>query len=142
MERRGTSLLSPVLCVSGLICLSACTPSQSAIPTGTALIAAPENLIGATPQDLTAEFGQPALLRVDGTAQVWLYHSPSCGLNLILYPDAAGVPRVAIASAADGGAIIGGCQASLQQSHIDAQSDISRPANIARPAALEPPAAS
>jgi hypothetical protein len=54
-------------------------------------------LVGSTPQVLNAEFGQPVLLRTDGPAQVWLYHSQACGLNLFLYPDAGGVPRVAAA---------------------------------------------
>ena len=56
-------------------------------------------LVGATPVTLSSVFGPPELRRVDGTAQVWLYHSPVCGLNLILYPDRHGTPRVA-----DGGA--------------------------------------
>jgi hypothetical protein len=56
-----------------------------------------QGLIGSTPEILNAEFGQPALRRVDGPAQVWLYHSSVCGLNLILYPDATGTPRVATA---------------------------------------------
>jgi hypothetical protein len=52
-------------------------------------------IVGSTPAVLSAEFGQPVLRRIDGSAQVWLYHSSVCGLNLILYPDRAGVPRVA-----------------------------------------------
>ena len=54
-------------------------------------------LMGSTPNVLNAEFGKPMLLRVDGNAQVWLYHSDVCGLNLILYPDPSGTPRVAAA---------------------------------------------
>jgi len=147
MGRLKTSLLPPVFCLSGLTSLSACTaPAQTAsIQTGTAQIAsAPQNLIGSTPQVLTAEFGQPVLLRVDGTAQVWLYQSPSCGLNLILYPDSAGVPRVALATAADGSSTIGDCPASLQQSHIDTELNIPTPSASSGPAAtaLEPPASS
>ncbi len=57
----------------------------------------PQSLVGATPANLSAEFGHPALLRIDGTAQVWLYHSAVCGLDLILYPDNSGIPRVAAA---------------------------------------------
>jgi hypothetical protein len=99
-------------------------------------IAPPQNLIGFTPGLLNATFGQPTLRRVDGTAQVWLYHSASCGLSLFLYPDAAGVPRVTLATTADGSQAIGDCPASLEQSHIDAVSEM--PAA----AALEPPASS
>ncbi len=51
-------------------------------------------LSGATPAVINADFGPPTLLRVDGPAQVWLYHSATCGMDLFLYPDAAGTPRV------------------------------------------------
>jgi hypothetical protein len=146
MGRRKTSRVTSVLCLAGLSSFTACTlPAQTAsIPAGTAPpAAAPQNLIGSTPQILTAEFGQPALVRVDGTAQVWLYQTPNCGLNLILYPDTAGVPRVAMATTADGSTVIGDCPASLQQSHLDAESGIPAPV-LAAPAitALEPPASS
>jgi hypothetical protein len=83
-------------------------------------------LMGSTPTTLDAEFGKPVLLRVDGTAQVWLYHSAVCGLNLILYPDRAGVPRVADAVQDNGDPA--SCMASLQRGTTDA--------------ALEPPASS
>jgi hypothetical protein len=72
-----------------------------------------QNLVGSTPAVLNAAFGQPALLRVDGTAQVWLYHSSVCGLNLILYPDASGTPRVAAAVPDNGDAA--SCTESLQR---------------------------
>jgi hypothetical protein len=71
-------------------------------------------LVGATPGSLTASFGAPVLRRVDGTAQVWLYHSSTCGLNLILYPDAGGTPRVADAVPDNGDPTA--CVASLQRS--------------------------
>lgn len=63
-------------------------------------------------QALNADFGQPALRRVDGQAQVWLYHSSSCGLNVFIYPDAHGVPRVA-AAVADNGMDPQSCMQSL-----------------------------
>jgi hypothetical protein len=85
-----------------------------------------QSLVGSTPAVLSAEFGQPALLRVDGPAQVWLYHSSVCGLNLILYPDRAGVPRVADAVPDNGDPAR--CVESLQHSLTTA--------------ALEPPASS
>jgi hypothetical protein len=77
-------------------------------------------LVGATPQYLSAAFGQPAILRVDGTAQVWLYHAGDCGLNLILYPDSAGTPRVAMAAPTDDGADINACSAALARAHVAA----------------------
>ncbi len=97
----------------GVISLAGCAtmPAQTAATTPAMLLNA-HGLVGATPTMLNAEFGQPALLRVDGTAQVWLYHSAVCGLNLILYTDHAGVPRVADAVPDDGDPAR--CMASLQ----------------------------
>ncbi len=86
-----------------------------------------QGLVGATPQVLDAEFGKPELRRMDGSAQVWLYHSPVCGLNLFLYPDARGVPRVASA-VPDNGNAPANCMQSLEHGLTDA--------------ALEPPASS
>lgn len=79
-----------------------------------------QGLVGATPQYLSAAFGQPAILRVDGTAQVWLYHAGDCGLNLILYPDSAGTPRVAMAAPTDDGSDINACSAALARAHVAA----------------------
>ncbi|HUW81015.1 MAG TPA: hypothetical protein VMV54_09020, partial [Acidocella sp.] len=92
-------------------------PAQTAA-TAPALPLNAQGLVGATPAMLNAEFGQPALLRVDGPAQVWLYRSAVCGLNLILYTDHAGVPRVAdaVPDAGDPSR----CMASLQRSVTDA----------------------
>lgn len=82
------------LCAGGLGLLSAC-----AVPNPqtdySALPVSEQALKGLTPQILDADFGQPMLRRVDGPAQVWLYHSARCGMNVFLYPDAHGVPRVA-----------------------------------------------
>ncbi len=59
-----------------------------------------DRLVGATPTALEAEFGQPTLLRRDGPAEVWLYRSSRCAIDLILYRDPAnGAPRVAMADA-------------------------------------------
>ncbi len=54
-------------------------------------------LMGSTPQILNADFGPPVLRRTDGQAQVWVYESAVCGLQVFLYPDAGGTPRVAAA---------------------------------------------
>ena len=56
-----------------------------------------QGLVGSTPQVLNADFGPPMLRRVDGPAQVWVYESAVCGLQVFLYPDAGGTPRVAAA---------------------------------------------
>lgn len=82
----------------GLAALSACAAppeavTSSIVPVPTSALA----LVGSTPQVLNADFGAPVLRRVDGVAQVWLYHSQVCGLNVFLYPDANGIPRVAAA---------------------------------------------
>jgi hypothetical protein len=100
-----------------LLCLAACSGppapvASSSFPLSTAA------LVGSTPAVLHAEFGAPALRRVDGPAQVWLYHSTVCGLNLILYPDNAGIPRVAAAVPDNGDAA--GCMASLARPTVSA----------------------
>jgi hypothetical protein len=77
-------------------------------------------LVGATPDVLNAEFGQPSLRRVDGPAQVWLYHGADCGLNLILYPDSSGTPRVAMAAPTADSADPASCTTALAHAHVDA----------------------
>jgi hypothetical protein len=81
-----------------------------------------DGLVGSTPQILDAEFGQPTLRRIDGAAQVWLYHASDCGLNLILYPDSSGTLRVALATATATAnrSIPEQCATSLQRAHVDA----------------------
>lgn len=59
-------------------------------------------LTGATTQMLNADFGQPLLRRTDGPVQVWLYQTPTCNLDVFLYPDANGNPRVRQVLADDG----------------------------------------
>lgn len=99
-------------------CASPLTSPQAASPAPPTLPATPSQLVGATPDLLNSVFGAPALRRMDGSAQVWLYHSPVCGLNLILYPDSLGTPRVAMAvpDNTDPAA----CITSLQRSETDA----------------------
>lgn len=136
MGRLKSALISPALCLAALSALGACAmPPQSGGMNDT-VSELPQNLIGSTPGVLNAEFGRPALLRVDGTAQVWLYHAAGCGLDLFLYPDAAGVPRVVMATTADGSQAVGSCPADLAQSHIDAVSNMPTTASL-RPPALE-----
>jgi hypothetical protein len=102
---------------SMLLCLAACSgPPAPATSSNFPLSAAA--LVGSTPAVLHAEFGAPTLRRVDGPAQVWLYHSPVCGLNLILYPDNSGVPRVAAAVPDNGDPA--GCMASFAHPLVNA----------------------
>jgi hypothetical protein len=138
MGRLAYSLINRFVWPMALAALAGCGVPQTAanLQYSTAGFAPAQPLIGSTPTTLSAEFGQPALLRVDGTAQVWLYHSSSCGLNLILYPDASGTPRVAAVSAAGGETAPADCTASLQQAHYDAA--VNPPAIVA----LEHPASS
>lgn len=116
----------------GAACAGICLVGCAQMPAETSETAAPalpvdaQALVGSTPAVLSAEFGQPVLRRVDGSAQVWLYHSSVCGLNLILYPDRAGVPRVADAVPDNGDPAR--CVESLQRGMTTA--------------ALEPPASS
>ena len=118
MSRRGVGSMGAAalsaLCLAGCAAGNApladnASPAQGAasIPMNAA------NLVGATPSVLDQAFGQPVLLRVDGPAQVWLYHSSVCGLNLILFPDHAGVPRVADVVPDNADAL--SCMQSLQQ---------------------------
>ncbi len=127
MARRGAFRFAGAAGV--LAGLSACAPGTST-PAVNATFAPPavtvQMLVGSTPAVLNADFGPPVLRRIDGNAQVWLYHSDVCGLDVILYPDSAGVPRVAAAAPDHGDPA--GCMASLQRGATDA--------------ALEPPASS
>ena len=109
--------------VFALSALAGCAPLTPPSPPSLTFMQAPmdaEGLVGSTPQILNAEFGKPTLLRMDGTAQVWLYHAPDCGLNLILYPDASGTPRVALVTPTADSAFPGQCTTSLQRAHVDA----------------------
>jgi len=119
MALRGAFKVAGVLGVAS--CLGACAaPPMVMAPISTAAPApfTAENLVGATPATLSAQFGPPVLMRVDGPAQVWLYHSQVCGLDLILYPDRAGVPRVATAVPDNGDEAA--CVASIARGLTDA----------------------
>jgi len=109
----------------GLLALASCAgPTPQFGDAGSAIPASTQGLVGSTPQVLNADFGQPALRRVEGSAQVWLYHSPVCGLNVFLYPDSSGVPRVAAAVPDNGDPV--SCMQSL--SHGLTAAALERPA--------------
>jgi hypothetical protein len=113
------ALVAPAL--AGVAACSPPAPQTSAYPIGFVQAPADANgLVGSTPDVLNAEFGQPTLRRSEGTAQVWLYHSASCGLDLILTPDNTGTPRVALASPTQDSAEPGNCTTDLQRAHIAA----------------------
>jgi hypothetical protein len=135
----------------------ASTQSAEGGPTFIQMPVSQQGLMGATPQLLSAAFGKPALLRVEGTAQVWLYHDAGCGLNLVLYPDSAGTPRVAMAAPTQDGGDPAACSAALARDHVAgavqpiadqaAAPPVSLPGNMsAAPSAaadsLEPPSSS
>ncbi len=80
-----------------ILALSACaaTPDQSSLNNRAPLPVTAQQLVGVTQVTLRADFGAPELQRVEGPAQVWLYHSSVCGLNVILFTGHDGIPRVA-----------------------------------------------
>jgi hypothetical protein len=59
-------------------------------------------LVGATPEALRAQLGEPLLRRSEGPAQIWLYAAGGCQLDIVLYAGEAG-PRVAHIQARAGG---------------------------------------
>lgn len=81
--------------------------------------AAPVGVIGASPETLKTMLGPPVLRRVDGGAQVWLYNSPLCRLDLILYPGSSGTPVVALAAPSPRGVSSASCIASLERSSLE-----------------------
>jgi hypothetical protein len=82
----------------GLAGLAGCAVAPISVTSpGPAVPTSAQALMGFTPQVLNADFGPPMLRRVDGPAQVWVYESSVCGLQVFLYPDAGGTPHVAAA---------------------------------------------
>lgn len=83
------------------------TPT-SAPPEPRAAGAGPETaaaLIGADPEAVLRALGQPRLRRAEGTSEIWLYAGPDCHLDLVLYAEGDGAPRVAHAQARADGAV-------------------------------------
>jgi hypothetical protein len=112
----------------GLAGLAGCADAPSAVTAS--VPAAPlstQTLMGSTPQLLNADFGPPALRRVDVQAQVWVYQSAVCGLQVFLYPDAAGTPRVA--AALPDSADPASCMQSFTHSMTSAALALERPAS-------------
>ena len=98
------------------LALAGCAAAPvSPAATASAAPSAPATLIGATQSNLRAEFGAPALRRVDGPAQVWLYDSRVCRLDVIFYPGETGQPEVATARPMPRGVSRASCLASLER---------------------------
>ncbi|HTU53369.1 MAG TPA: hypothetical protein VMF62_05305 [Acetobacteraceae bacterium] len=91
------------LCAGGggfvlFLLLAGCAALPARVSRGQVPPGSVYRLVGATPTALEAELGRPLLLRHDGPAEVWLYRSSRCAIDLILYRDpATGAPRVASA---------------------------------------------
>ena len=73
-----------------------------------------QTLQGATPQILSADFGPPLVRRADGPAQVWLYQTATCDLDVFLYQDGYGVFHVK-SILPDNGANLDACLRGLMQ---------------------------
>lgn len=97
------------------LALAGCAATPAPRTAANAGSAAPATLVGATPSSLQAELGAPALRRIDGPAQVWLYDSRVCRLDVIFYPSSAGQPEVATARPMPRGISQASCLASLEQ---------------------------
>ena len=65
---------------------------------GTAPPAAAAALVGTRAAELRRMLGEPALLRPEGDAEIWLYAAPECRLDIVLYPE-GGALAVAHAAA-------------------------------------------
>jgi hypothetical protein len=111
----------------GLAGLAGCAGAPSSLTSADAgMPANAQALMGTTPQVLNADFGPPALRRIDGSAQVWVYESAVCGLQVFLYPDATGNPRVAAAVPDNGNPT--SCVQSFARSSVTAAA-LERPAS-------------
>ncbi|MEJ0027764.1 MAG: hypothetical protein WDN01_17200 [Rhizomicrobium sp.] len=80
----------PVLVLLLCALLGACAAPRSAGPDHVALPAAPPEgepvgTTGLHEADLKAQYGQPAFVRHDGTAQIWRFDGASCKAFFFLY---------------------------------------------------------
>ncbi|MBV1795970.1 hypothetical protein [Siccirubricoccus sp. G192] len=72
------------------------SPADPARPTAVA------QLLGAGPEALRRWLGEPALRRAEGSAEIWLYASDACALDLVLYPEAGRLRAAHAAARANG----------------------------------------
>jgi hypothetical protein len=75
----------------------------------------PVHLIGATPALLRAALIPPVLRRKDGSAEVLVYNSQKCRLEIVLYPGAGGGKLVSLAQPMPRSVQLSTCMASLQR---------------------------
>jgi hypothetical protein len=76
----------------------AAMPALSGVPTQAV------QLLGQPPATLRQVLGEPRLRRQEGEAEIWLYQSPFCHLDVMLYRDNGAEPRVTYATARAAGA--------------------------------------
>jgi len=103
-----------MLLATGLAGCSGTPRPVAAAATGATI---PVTLVGTSAQNLQADLGRPTLRRIDGSAQVWLYDSSVCRLNVILYPGPSGAPSVSAAMPLPHGVSQSSCVASLMHDH-------------------------
>jgi hypothetical protein len=94
--------------------LAGCAVQPQPVAVEASVPVASASLMGASTTRLTALLGHPKLRRIDGRAQVWLYDSRLCRLNLILYPGTSGTPLVTLASPSPPSVSAASCLASLE----------------------------
>jgi hypothetical protein len=73
------------------------------------------HLIGATPALLRASLVPPVLRRKDGLAEVLVYNSQTCRLEIVLYPGVGGGKLVSLAQPMPRTVQLSTCMASLQR---------------------------
>ena len=73
---------------------------------GTAPPAAAASLLGTRAAELRRMLGEPALLRPEGDAEIWLYAAPECRLDIVLYPEGGALAVAHAAARAHGAAAV------------------------------------
>ncbi len=101
--------------------LAGCATPAPALPaTQTAQRQAqtPTQLIGASSKVLRAALIPPVLRRHDGPADVWIYDSQLCRLEIVLYRGAGGSKLVSLAQPMPASVQLSACMASLQRTSL------------------------
>ncbi|HQT66950.1 MAG: hypothetical protein B7Z78_12030 [Rhodospirillales bacterium 20-60-12] len=111
MLRRGASVAG----LWGLALIAGCAAPPTPVVGAAAGPSVPVTLVGDSPALVTATLGEPALRRVEGPSQVWLYASPLCRMNVFIFPGADGKPLVAAASPIEPAVNPANCLASLER---------------------------
>jgi len=82
-------MIRKLVVLSACVLLAACA-NRAAVPDRVALPAAPPpgeppNVIGLSPNALSAAFGEPAFIRKDGGTEFWRYNGKTCRAFFFLY---------------------------------------------------------